>query len=145
MYGFPDDDIWMHPKDLERFFEICAENEFVISQPALMKGSFFSWDITCQNESCIYRTTNFIEIMAPCFKVDTFKFFAPTFAENTSGWGLEWLWWHVANKNSASNFAIIDLVPMLHTREVGTAGSGGAKNSPADEMRELLTKYQLKG
>lgn len=139
---FPDDDIWMHQKDLELFFTICKENDFIISQPSLMKGSFYSWDITCQKEY-IYRNTNFVEVMAPCFKVATFHHFYPSFQENTSGWGLEWLWWKIAENLGINNFAIIDQVAMLHTREVGTAGTGGAKRTPNEEMTELFEKYNL--
>lgn len=140
---FPDDDIWIHKNDLEKYFEICLKNKFTISQPALMKGSFYSWGITCQNENCIFRNTNFVEVMAPCFRVETFHYFASSFAENTSGWGYEWLWWDLAEQYSIANFAIVDLVPMLHTREVGVAGSGGSKKPPAEEMQDLLLKFHL--
>ena len=140
---FPDDDLWMHQKDLECYLELCREQGFVISQPALMKGSFYSWEITLQNRFTEYRETDFVEVMAPCFKVEDFNLFAATFSENTSGWGLEWLWWKIAKEHLRNKFAIVDKVAMLHTREVGVANSGGAKKSPHQELNELLEKYGL--
>ena len=141
---FPDDDLWLHQKDLECYLDMCREHQFVISQPSLMKGSFYTWKITLQNCLANYRETDFVEVMAPCFKVDRFDLFATTFEENTSGWGLEWLWWKIAQEHSCGNFVIVDKVSMLHTREVGVANSGGAKKSPYEEESDLLKKYGLK-
>ena len=140
---FPDDDLWMHPEEVEDFFNLCRTYQIDVAQPALQRGSFYSWKITLQNDFTIFRETNFVEVMAPCFKVANFNFFKDTFKENTSGWGLEYLWWKIAKDNNCNKFAIMDQTPMLHTREVGTAGSGGATLLPRQEMEQLLEKYHL--
>ena len=140
---FVDDDLWMHPKDVERYFEICRSNQFILSQPSLMRGSFFHWRITLQRKFSRFRKVDFVEIMAPCFRVKDFHLFASTFKENTSGMGLEWLWRKIGQENKRDFFAIVDEVSMLHTREVGSAGSAGAKRNPVSEMEELIQKYGL--
>lgn len=140
---FVDDDLWMHHKDVEKFFEICRDKQFVLSQPSLMKGSFYSWEITLQHKFSQYREVDFVEIMAPCFRVSDFHLFWPTFKETNSGYGLEWLWAEIARKNKKDFFAIVDEVAMLHTREVGSAGFGGTAVNPADEMRTLFKKYNI--
>ena len=69
----PDDDLIMHNSDVEKFFSICRKNDFIISQPSLMKYSFYSWKITLQHKLYSFRETNFVEIMAPCFKASSFS------------------------------------------------------------------------
>lgn len=139
-----DDDIWMHYKDVERFLDICRENQFVIAQPSLMRGSFYSWDITLQKLYSKYRLTNFVEIMAPCFNTRFIHEFIGTFSLNSSGFGLEFIWWDIANKKGNPRFAIIDQVSMLHTREVGSAGTGGASGDPLEEMYQTLARLGVK-
>lgn len=140
---FVDDDLWMHHKDVEKFFEICRKQQFVISQPSLMKGSFYSWEITLQRKYSQFRQVDFVEIMAPCFRVKDFHLFRETFKDAMSGYGLEWLWAEIGRKQKRDYFAIVDEVSMLHTREVGGAGSGGATSNPEKEMKFLLKKYNI--
>ena len=110
---------------------------------ALAPHSFYYWPITIQVSTCIARRTNFIEIMAPCFQVEHFKKFSRYFGENTSGFGYEWLWENIAQKENIFNFGIIDETPIFHTREVGSAGHGGAKSNPGEEMKRLFIKFSL--
>jgi len=140
---FPDDDILTSAENIDRLFEICAEARFTIAQPALTHYSYYTWPITLQQRHAIYRRTNFVEIMAPCFDVETLALFEPTFTLSSSCWGVEWLWWDMAAKNNIARFGIADGAPVYHTRKVGSAGSGGATNSPWDEKRKLMSEYGL--
>jgi len=130
--------------DLERFFEICRDEHFVIAQPSLLPSSFFSWSITLQRRWCCWRSTNFVEIMAPCFRGEDFVFFQSSFSENTSGWGLDYLWWWLAKQHGLGKFAVVDEIGMLHTRAVGTAMSGGAKSNPRVEEDALYEKFNFR-
>lgn len=140
---FPDDDLCMCRDDLERFLFICRQERFVVAQPALLPSSYYSWSITLQRRWCRWRRTNFVEVMAPCFRGEDFSLFQQTFSENTSGWGLEYLWWWLAKKHGRDRFAVVDETGMLHTRPVGTGKSGGAKADPRFEEEQLYRKFRI--
>lgn len=140
----PDDDILTTCGNVNNFFDICSELNLIISQPALTSYSYYSWEITLQRSQSYARYTNFIEIMAPCFKAKEMALFSRHFNENTSGWGYEWLWNQLAINNNINRLAIVDATPVFHTRPVGAAGHGGSKFSPELEMRKLFDKYELK-
>lgn len=140
---FPDDDLFCNAETINSFFQICNELNFTIAQPALTPYSFYSWPITIQVEKSFARQTNFIEVMAPCFKVSHLRHFSRYFGENTSGWGYEFLWADIALKEDIFNFGIVDETPIFHTREVGLAGHGGAKKEPMIEFKDVLKKFSL--
>lgn len=81
--------------------------------------------------------------MAPCFKVKYFDKFKNTFSENSSGFGLEWVWKKIASENNILRFGVVDATPIYHTRKVGSAGHGGSHASPILEMKILLEKYNI--
>lgn len=139
----PDDDILTTSENIDQFFSICRELDFTIAQPALTRYSYSSWKITLKRPNSLARITNFVEVMAPCFKIDHFKLFSDTFNINTSGWGYEWLWHKIAEQHSVNRLAIIDRTPVFHTRPVGSAGHGGSKSAPISEKTRLLEEFQL--
>ena len=139
----PDDDLFCNAKTINNFFSLCKRLNFTIAQPALTSYSFYTWPITIQVKQVAARQTNFVEIMAPCFRVKHLKCFSKYFGENTSGFGYEWLWENIARKENIFNFGIIDVTPVFHTRKVGQAGHGGAKNNPRMEEKEFLEKFSL--
>lgn len=140
---FPDDDLFADYKTINNFFHICNLLDLTIAQPALTEYSFYSWKITLRDIKLAARITDFVEIMAPCFKVKTFDHFAPTFSENSSGWGIEWLWKKIAIENQIFKFGVVDMAPVFHTREVGSMGHGGGTSAPQQEISDLLQKYSL--
>ena len=140
---FPDDDLFADYKIINSFFEVCSLFDLTIAQPALADYSYISWNITRRKKGLIFRITDFVEIMAPCFKVNCFDKFKNTFSENSSGFGLEWLWKKIAYENNIMKFGIVDVAPIFHTREVGSAGHGGSINLPQLELKNLLAKYNI--
>ncbi len=140
---FPDDDLFTDCSNINNFFEICELLDLTIAQPALTENSYFSWKITLKSKNFQARITDFIEIMAPCFKVEKFDNFKHTFGENSSGHGLEWVWKKIAIDESIFKFGIIDCTPVFHTRKVGSVGHGGSLSSPRIEMFTLLQKYAI--
>lgn len=141
----PDDDIFTTAGNISRFFKLCDLFGLTVSQPALTAYSYFSWDITKQSSKPneMARITNFVEIMAPCFKVEHLGIFSSSFAENSSGWGYEWLWWKLARENYVDKFGIIDCTPVFHTRPVGSAGHGGSVKIPREEFNEIVKKFNI--
>lgn len=140
---FPDDDLLTTAENINMFFALCDKFGFTVAQPALTPYSYFSWGITLQQEAVDFRITNFVEIMAPCFAMQHFDRFAPSFSYNSSGWGLEWVWLKTANEIAGASMAIVDRTPIHHTRPVGAAAHGGAVNKPLLEMQQLLTQLNI--
>ena len=140
---FPDDDLFCDYDNINNFFNICSLLDFTIAQPSLTEYSYFSWEITLRRVNLDVRLTDFVEIMAPCFKVEFFEKFKNTFSENSSGFGLEWLWKKIAIENNILKFGIVDSTPIFHTRKVGSAGSAGSIKPPMEEFSDLLIKYNL--
>lgn len=138
---FPDDDLLASAPVISRFFDVCAANQFTLAQPSLDLQSYYSFPITLQRPHCRFRYTDFVEIMAPCFRVADLPLFVPTFSVNSSGWGLKWVWWSQAQRLASRRFAIVDETAVLHTRPVGSAGSGGASRSPRQEKQSALSAY----
>lgn len=138
----PDDDLFTNQETINLLFNKSDEYGFDISQPALKFYSFVSHAITMQHPWCDARETNFVEIMAPSFSRRAWAAVKDTFSENTSGWGLEWLWVKRIQAQ-AMHLGVVDGAAIFHTRPVGVAGHGGA-NAPAKEMFAVFEKYGIK-
>jgi len=110
---FPDDDIAITPAQIERFFEVMAEEQLDVAQPGLI--GYANHMITRVQRPFSVRWTNFVEVMAPAFSAHGLTLCAPTFLENVSSYGLDHLWWHVMGCPQRG-VGIVDEVPMLHTR-----------------------------
>lgn len=140
----PDDDLSTSAENLNEFFTCVDRYRFDLAQPALTPDSYYSHIFLLQNPGFIYRENNFVEIMAPCFSKRAFLQCWQSFAENKSGWGLEFLWRKLIGKEA--KIGIIDKTPIFHTRPVGSAGHGSLNNteeSPVQEWSNLADKYQL--
>jgi hypothetical protein len=138
----PDDDIFTDSETICRFFGLQKRFGFALAQPALQFGSYFTHKVTLGNPLCIARQTDFVEIMAPSFDVRAWPLVEATLGENSSGWGLEWLWASILTQRGLK-MGVLDGAAMRHTRPVGSAGHGGATSPPREEMSALLTKYGL--
>ena len=149
MYDYiwlPDDDLSSDVANINQFLHIAAQEQFDLAQPALTHNSYWSFLITRQVKSLRYRMTNFVEVMAPLFNRSAFAMCVDTFAENKSGFGLDFLWRTLLK---GRKIGIIDQTPVFHTRPVGSAGNGmGAQKAgnvvtPRDERKALFKKYRI--
>lgn len=138
----PDDDLFTDGKTIDGLFAAARRHAFDLCQPALTPYSFVTHPITLQRSDCLHRVTDFVEVMAPLFSARALRALWPTFAENASGWGLEWLWSSICVREGW-RIGIIDTHPVFHCRPVGSAGHGGA-DSPREEMLRLLDKHGLR-
>lgn len=112
-----DDDIDTDADSLSRLFALGAAEGFTIFQPSLTWDSYFTYAGTVQNPSLRYREVNYIEMMAPFFAARALHQVAPLF---DYGWesGID-LIWGSALPAADRRFAIVDAVPVRHTRPVG--------------------------
>ena len=69
----------------------------------------------------------------------------PTFTENLSGWGLDWVWPHRLGVETRRS-AVIDAVAVTHTRPVGGPSRRNLRETGVnaqDEAVELLRRHGL--
>ncbi|MCC7085756.1 MAG: hypothetical protein IT427_12205 [Pirellulales bacterium] len=111
----PDDDIACDTAGVNLLFELFEHYQLKLAQPAIAKGDFSFRGLT-QRRGNILRYTPYVEVMCPIFTREAFFQVKPTFLENRSGWGLDWIW----PKHFAKHeMAIIDKVGIHHTGPLG--------------------------
>lgn len=144
---FPDDDLLFEPDDIDLLFNSCHRYQLSLAQPSLSATSFVSHNITIHNPQAFLRFTNWVEIMAPCFARDALKLCSSTFNENLSGWGLCILWPTLLGVDH-DRIGIVDAVQAKHTRQFFGSNYEHLTRTgvnPMDEIRAVLTKYDLTG
>ena len=139
----PDDDLLATQSAINLLFDASGAYGLSLTQPALRFYSHVSWGVTLQHPWAHARETNFVEVMAPCFDRAAWQAMSDTFSENSSGWGLEWLWLARARAQGL-RLGVIDEAAVFHTRPVGSAGHGGGLGSPIQEMKDLLQRHGLR-
>jgi Protein of unknown function (DUF707) len=142
----PDDDLAATTAEINRLFGQCRIFGLALAQPSLTSDSFVSHRITMHDDQYLVRFTNFVEIMAPCFTRKMLSCVRDTFAENRSGWGLDYLWPYLADDSDL--VGIIDSVQVRHTRPVGGPNDEALRRmnqSPFDDLRTLLESWSIEG
>lgn len=144
--GFPDDDLACGAAAWNTAFEVLDDIGADLGQPALDPRSFFSYDITLRRRGLRYRQTDFVELMAPIFRVDFLREILPTWRLNKSSWGLDMVWREIARRERRM-LAIVDAAGVLHTRAIGKGTQYSAANmqgkTPDEEYRALLEAYGI--
>lgn len=135
----PDDDLDANTDSINRLFELCAQYQLPVAQPALTPDSYFSHGITLHNRYFRLRYTNFVEAMGPCFERAYLERCLPIFAESLSGWGTDHIWSQMVPPGRRA--AILDAVQVRHTRPIGGPIYTAAGVDPSQEMRALLQKH----
>lgn len=135
----PDDDVMIKYNQINRLFKIANDYNLSICQPCM--GGYISHEITKKVEGNLLRYTNFVEVLAPLFNLETLLKLYKTFDETESSWGLDYLWPFLLHY-PLDKIAIIDDIEMIHTKPVGRDYSR-FKISPNEEMETLLKKYNI--
>src|SRR5262245_57812985 len=139
----PDDDLLCDTQTINRLFELCRLFGLVLAQPSLTLDSFVNHSITIHNPHYLFRCTNFVEIMAPCFERQALETCLDTFDESVFAWGLDLLWLSRLD-SQADLIGIVDGAQVRHSRPTGGPIDGNdEERSPVDEMRQLLRKHRL--
>jgi hypothetical protein len=125
-FFFPDDDLEYGDEFLAPFLRLLRRHDIALAQPALTADSFMTWEICRQVEGSALRRTNFVEIMAPCFRRDALELLLPTIDAATSpmGYGFD-LHWGFACEAAGLRAGIVDATPVAHRyRPVGKHYAG---------------------
>ena len=117
-FWIPDDDIEADRATIEGIFAAMRRFDLAIAQPALAVDSYYSHFPLLRSCSFELRFVDMVEVMAPCLKVETLPGCCALFAASMGGFGLDLIWTRLAAENYARS-AVIDALPVRHTRPVG--------------------------
>lgn len=140
----PDDDIYFTPSDCNRFLELFYAYDLHIAQPSII--GYLTLPLIANVTFSSIRYTNWVELMCPCFSKEAFKKCVPSFRENISNWGIEYLW-NRALGEPKDKIAIIDEVIMSHTRPLCYGdtyyNNGTSFEFAMREHNELIERHGL--
>lgn len=112
---FPDDDLEYGDGFAERFLGLLEAHDVALAQPALTPDSYHTYPICVRRPDCLLRLTNFVEVMAPCFRRDALELLRATLDAETSpmGYGFD-LHWPYACERHGLRMAVVDETPIAH-------------------------------
>ncbi len=144
-FWFPDDDIITDTATINRMFDFAAAYQLALAQPALTRNSYFSWPLLLQDPRYQLRYTRFVEVMVPVLDRAALRTCLPTFTENSSGWGLDFLWPTLLQSRGAQAIAIIDATAVFHSRPIGGGElyKATGTSAAAQDREALFKKYGL--
>lgn len=146
-FFFPDDDIRMTSRDINKLFSFSERKKVSVCQPSLYPKNI-TWPTTQNNPDTKFRYVSLVEIMCPVFSQAALRKCLPSFIESHSGWGLEVAWYRLLGSEKYM-FIVCDLVIAIHE---GVRGSGSKMYdnlkkmgiSPDREWHSLERKYDKK-
>ncbi|WP_227938053.1 DUF707 domain-containing protein [Alkalihalobacillus deserti] len=140
----PDDDIRTNCSAINKMFHIFMSHNLALAQPALTRDSYYSHGITLENYGYTLRYTNWVEVMVPIFSREALQLLWPTFNKSISGWGLDSIWPKILGYPK-DRIAVIDKVPVTHTRPVGggTIYKDIGAVDPYQELQRLCQEYDV--
>ncbi len=109
-----DDDVYLRPGDLSRFFALCEQYHSYLSQPALRWFTNTTLNALVRNGACLLRRVTCVEVMAPCFSAEALEELLPTFGMTRSTWGTDTAW--AGMLAGRQPLYVVDAVAMDHTR-----------------------------
>jgi len=109
-----DDDLYLKPGELSRFFELCDAHQTYLSQPVLRWSTLTPLTALVRNPACLLRRVSFIETTAPCFSASALADLQHTFMWTCSTWGMDWAWG--ALLQGKHPLYAVDAVPMTRTQ-----------------------------
>ena len=112
-----DDDLSIDGPALRRLFELTDRHGLKVAQPALTHDSYFTYACLLKHKGFVLRHVNYVEMMCPVFRADMVSRVAPLFDLGFES-GID-LVWSALLRSGREDFAVIDAVPVRHTRPVG--------------------------
>jgi hypothetical protein len=109
-----DDDVYLRPGELSRFFRLCDFYKLYLAQPALEWLTHTTLNALVRNPACVLRRVSFVEVMAPCFSAAALENLLHTFGWTRSTWGVDWAWSCLLEGHEP--LYVVDAISMEHTR-----------------------------
>ena len=113
-----DDDIALPSQFLDNYLALVGQYHFAIAQPARTNDSYVDHQFVRQLHGIKARLTRFVEI-GPVFSFHkkAFAAFMPFDEESPMGWGYDFVWPHLADKNGL-NMGIVDATPVTGHQQI---------------------------
>lgn len=112
-----DDDIIMDGSAISRLFEIREKYDLWLLQPAFDPRGKISHPITRAKPFSLLRYANFVEVTCPLFRRDKLDEFLQVYDPSLVGWGIDWWYMDLLNKDSQRKVAIIDAVTCINPHD----------------------------
>lgn len=110
-----DDDIEMRPGFIDQYLRVVEKRQYSLSQPARTHASYVDHYFVSQLLGIESRQTHFVEIgPVTCIHKSAFHLLLPFDLRAPMGWGLDFNWPTILNKNNLI-MGIIDQVPIEHS------------------------------
>ncbi len=140
----PDDDLFITQESLLKFMRLCREYDLDLAQPSIC--GWISLAVTAHVPNSKIRYTSNIEQMCAFFSHKAWDLCVPTFMENRSKWGIDFLWGKLLGEPK-DKIAIIDEIIAIHTRPLMNGDNYKNNNNTAEssynELLELIAKYNV--
>jgi hypothetical protein len=140
-----DDDLYLRPGDLSRFFTLCERYRTYLSQPAQRWFTHTTLNALVRNPACLLRRVSVVEVMAPCFSAAALEELLPTFGMTRSTWGTDLAWAGLIAPRHP--LYVVDAVGLDHTRTGDGRPTAFYRKlidmgvDPAAELREVQRRY----
>jgi hypothetical protein len=140
-----DDDVYLAPGALSRFFGLCERYGTYLSQPSLNWFTHTTINVLVRNPACLMRRLSFVEVMAPCFSSAALVELLPTFNWTRSTWGTDIAWGCILEGRHPVH--VVDAVSMDHTRTGDGRPTAFYRKltamgvDPGQELREVLARF----
>jgi hypothetical protein len=109
-----DDDIRIGGREISRLFELRAELDLWLLQPAFRPRGKISHPITRLDHSTRWRYTNFVEVTCPLFRRDKLDAFLKVYDPVLVGFGIDWWFMEVLGEDLEGKVAIIDEISCVN-------------------------------
>ncbi len=140
-----DDDVYLEPGALSRFFELCERYGTWLAQPAQRWRTNNTLKVLVRNPVCLLRRVSFVDVMAPCFSAAALEELLPTFSWTKSTWGVDWAWGCLAQDRHP--LYVVDAIALAHTRRGDVDGGAFYRKlramgvDAAEELRRVRERF----
>ncbi|WP_345497991.1 DUF707 domain-containing protein [Nocardia callitridis] len=141
----PNNDLMTDMASINTMFDICAEYELSLAQPALTEDSYVVHEITRVNRGQVLRYTNYVETMAPCFSGEFLSRCVPDLVATVTGLGLESLWPTMLGED---DIAVIDAATVRNIKHFPTRDYLAVQETEDDDTEDdyltTVHKYEAR-
>jgi hypothetical protein len=113
-----DDDIIFNSNDINSMFFYAKNYNLLICQPSFDKKSIISHNITKHKSNLLLAYTNFIEVNVPLFNKDAIDKLMSIYDPILIGWGIDFLYMQINDKNLKNKFAIIHKIKCINPEPI---------------------------
>lgn len=143
-----DDDIVISASAISRLFDIRAEHDLWLLQPAYDPRGKISHAVTRMRRATFLRYTNFVEVGCVLFRKDKLDVFMRVYDPILVGWGVDWWFLEALGPELEGKVAISDVVTCVNPDDRAKGGRREIEKlqSRADRIatwERIKTKYNI--